>query len=110
MPRQSLQSKRKGSIVVLALLLIVVLLAVVALAVDVGFLCVTRQQLQRSADSAALAACWELIDRGAPTRQSNPTLMQHNVQSTASEFAGLNEVLQKSPDLGTGRYRVRLPE
>ena len=29
---------------------------------DLGYICVARSELQRSADSAALAAAWELID------------------------------------------------
>ncbi|MHB8970368.1 MAG: pilus assembly protein TadG-related protein [Pirellulaceae bacterium] len=98
--------RRKGNIVVLTAFLMIGLLAMIAFAVDVGFLCVTRQQLQRSADSAALAACWELIDQQAPTGQSSPDVMQSNVQATASEFAGLNEVLMSSPEVLPGDIQI----
>ncbi|MHB8865030.1 MAG: pilus assembly protein TadG-related protein [Pirellulaceae bacterium] len=106
MSRRPIQDKRKGSIVVLAMFLMVGLLAMIALAVDVGFLCVTRQQLQRSADAAALAACWELIDTGAPTGQSNPSLMRYNAQTIANDFAQMNEVLQRRPELLTDDIQI----
>ena len=99
MSKRLRRDKRKGNIVVLTMLLMVGLMAMVAFAVDVGYLCVTRQQLQRSADAAALAACWELVDQAAPTGQSDAAAMQSAVQATASEFAGLNTVLQHNPTL-----------
>lgn len=99
MSKRLCRDKRKGNIVVLTMFLMVGLMAMIAFAVDVGYLCVTRQQLQRSADAAALAACWELVDQAGPTGQSDSAAMQSNVQSVASEFAGLNTVLRKSPAL-----------
>jgi Flp pilus assembly protein TadG len=99
MSKRFCREKRKGNIVVLTMFLMVGLMAMVAFAVDVGYLCVTRQQLQRSADAAALAACWELVDQAAPTGQSDPAATQSRVQSTASEFAGFNTVLQRAPAL-----------
>ena len=47
---------RRAAIVVLAAFLMIPLCCFVAFAVDVGYLCVVRTELQRGADSAALAA------------------------------------------------------
>ena len=50
---------RRGAISVLAALLAVVVLAMVAFAVDTGYILSNKQELQRTADAAAMAACWE---------------------------------------------------
>jgi Mg-chelatase subunit ChlD len=50
------QTPRRGAITVLAAVFIVVMLAMIALAVDVGYLSAVRTQLQTTADAAALAA------------------------------------------------------
>ena len=50
------QPRRRGVIAVLAALLMVVLFAMVAFAVDLGYITLVRTQLQAAADSAALAA------------------------------------------------------
>ena len=47
--------RRRGAIAVLSAFLMVGMLAMVALAIDVGYLQVARTQLQQSADAAALA-------------------------------------------------------
>jgi Flp pilus assembly protein TadG len=51
--------QRRGAITVLAALLSIVLLGMVAFAIDVGYVLSCKQELQRTADAAALAACWE---------------------------------------------------
>ena len=40
----------------------VVVLGLVAFAVDVGYMLSSKQELQRTADAAALAACWEFAN------------------------------------------------
>jgi Flp pilus assembly protein TadG len=99
MSQRAYRDRRKGNILVLTTFLMVAMMAMIAFSVDVGYLYVTRQQLQRSADAAALAACWELVDQAAPTGQSDPTATQYNVRLTASEFARLNTVLRDNPEL-----------
>src|SRR6476659_8794256 len=53
---------RRGFIAVLTALLLVMMLAMLAFAIDIGYLQVARTQLQQSADAAALAAATELVD------------------------------------------------
>lgn len=91
--------RRRGTVILLTLFLMIGLLAMVALAVDVGYLCVAKDQLQRSADSAALAACWELIDEEAPTGLIDPATLRQRGDTKAREFAGMNLVLGGAPQL-----------
>ena len=75
------------------------MMAMLAFAVDVGFICVTRQQLQRSADAAAMAACWKLLDDDALTGFADPCVVEANARSEAAIFASNNSVLQQAPQL-----------
>src|SRR5262245_61861640 len=52
--------QRRGNVVVLSAFLMMALMAMVAFAVDIGYIAEAHTQLQRSADSAALAAAGKL--------------------------------------------------
>lgn len=54
--RNARRSSRRGATLVLSALLLVALVAMVAFAVDLGYIVLVRTQLQAAADSAALAA------------------------------------------------------
>lgn len=88
---------RRGTIAVLTAVMLVVLLGMVAFAVDIGYLVLARSELQRSADSAALASAWELIDPELLTSGGNTTAVVASAKSTASQFAGFNDVLHQGP-------------
>ena len=96
--------RRRGAIAVLAAVLIVALLCMVAFAIDVGMICIAKGELQRSADAAAIAAAWELIDEGAPAGQSKTASAK--AVSVAEAFAALNHVGTKSPKLASGDVTV----
>jgi hypothetical protein len=81
--------------------MMVMMLAMLAFAIDVGYLAIARSELQRSADAAAIAATWELIDQSALVGDDDEVCMYSNVRSAAGEFAGLNHVLQRTPGLTT---------
>jgi len=102
MRRSRRDQQRRGTVFLLTLFLMVALLALVSFAVDVGYLCVAKDQLQRSADSAAMAACWELIDEDAPSGLIDFGTLQQRGDTMAHEFAGMNLVLNTSPALGAG--------
>ena len=59
------QRRRRGAVLVFSLFIIIVFMGMVALAIDLGYLMITRAEAQRTADAAAMAAAWELIDEGA---------------------------------------------
>ncbi len=92
---------RKGSVLVLTALLMVAMLAVLAFSVDLGYILVARTELQRTADAAAVAAAWQLIEEegwdGSP-----------ETVATADKYAVSNKVLQSASllaesDIDVGR-------
>ena len=102
--RLHLRHRRKGLSVVFSVLCLVVLLAIAALAVDIGYLHNAHAELQRSADAAALAACWEMGEQYVyGSGDVTPA-----VRSVAIATAGSNDVTAKSPSLGDERHRYRL--
>jgi hypothetical protein len=90
---------RRGTVVMLAALFLTALLALVAFAVDLGYLLVERAQLQRAADSAAMAAAWELADEGLFKGDPNLTEAINAARILAKRFAGENDVGSIAPDV-----------
>jgi len=88
--------RRRGNTVVLCAVMMVMLFAMVAFAVDIGYLMTARSQLQTSADAAALAGCWELIDEDCYSPAWDGP---ENARSTAGVYAGLNAVAGVAPAL-----------
>src|SRR4051812_608037 len=80
--RRSRRERRRGTIIVLSAFLLVIFTAVLALSIDTGMMCNSRDDMQRAVDSGALAAATELA--------SNPA----NVDSTGRQYTKLNSVLQ----------------
>lgn len=63
---------RKGAVAIIVALLLVVLIGFVALAVDVGYMMVVRNQLQNAADASALAGCNKFFERTPVTLPAYP--------------------------------------
>jgi len=59
-------ANRKGAIVVLAAVILVVIMAFTAFTVDVGYITVTKAELEKSADGSAMGAALELTDGLGP--------------------------------------------
>jgi Flp pilus assembly protein TadG len=81
---------RRGAISVLAALLAVVLLGMVAFAVDTGYILTNKQELQRTADAAAMAACWEYGQ--ALAKGKTPSEAVSLGRAAAAAYAGDNHV------------------
>jgi ankyrin repeat protein len=98
-----LRDQRGVSAVIIALLL-VVLLGMAALAIDLGYLYVTRNELQNVADSAALAATRRLgeIYQAMPSNLhasydlSNNPGDRTDIETIAIEVAGMNKAATAS--------------
>jgi Flp pilus assembly protein TadG len=74
----------------MAAILAVVLVGMVAFSVDIGYVLSAKEELQRSADAAALAACWDYGEKlGQGNTSANAALM---ARSTAVQYALLNSV------------------
>jgi len=101
MSRRPRRHLRKGNILVLSAVMMVAMMAMLAFAIDLGYLCLARGELQRSADAAAIAAAWDLIDDQALSGQSSVSVIESNARATATQFVGLNHVLRKSAGLGS---------
>jgi hypothetical protein len=82
--------QRRGAISVLAAFMSVMVLAMVAFAVDVGYVLSSKQELQRTADSAALAACWEYA-KGLSQGQT-PAAAMGQARTAAVYYASHNSV------------------
>ncbi len=94
-----LSQRRQGNVLVLTAFLIVVLLAMVAFAVDIGFVLLTRTQLQRAADAAALAAAWEMIDDESLSGNGETNVLSSEIRTKAEEYAASNRVLRQQSQL-----------
>ena len=69
--------RRRGAIAILAAMLLAIVFGMVAFAIDIGYLCMVRTELQRAADAAAHAAAFELPNG-------------NQVIAVAKQYAGLN--------------------
>jgi len=90
--KQDKQAKRRGAVAPLVAISCTVLIGFAALAVDVGMLYNVRAELQRTADSAALAAAWELYDQD---RLTGTPYMADDIlaaRQTAADYAVINAV------------------
>jgi hypothetical protein len=81
---------RRGVIAVMTAVLAIVLVAMVAFSVDIGYVLTAKEELQRTADAAALAACWEYGNFLA--HGFEPPDAATMARLTASEYAALNSV------------------
>jgi Flp pilus assembly protein TadG len=90
---------RKGAITVLAAIMAIVLVGMVAFCVDIGYVLSAKEELQRSADSSALAACWEFGQRLGKGYTSSAATGY--ARTTAATYASLNQVTGHSTSLDT---------
>jgi hypothetical protein len=94
-------SRRRGSIVVLTAVMMILMVAMLAFAVDIGYVALIRTQLQSSADSTAMAATWDLLANYTTAPISDPTTTLEQARSTADCFGHVNLVGGVGPTLTT---------
>lgn len=88
---------RRGATLVLITIMLAVIMGVLAFAIDIGYVQTTKAQLQRTADSAALAAAWELMQAD---RLGSPAANQSTLtRAEATDYMALNKVLKQAPNL-----------
>ena len=92
---------RKGAMAVFALMLLSLLIVVAAFAVELGMFMAEKTEMQRSADSAALAACWEYVSH--LNRKETEPKSRESARDLAASVAGTNLVRLESleADLNT---------
>lgn len=89
--------RRRGATLILSVILMFGLFSFVAFGIDLGYLAQSRAEIQRSADAAAMAGCWEIyagIERGRSLESSRPAARQ-----AAADFSLLNPVCRSGPSL-----------
>jgi Flp pilus assembly protein TadG len=100
------RQSRSGNVLVLTALMMVFMFGILALAVDLGYLNVVRTQLQKSADAAAMAAAWDLIEKDASMVNTGASTRVASAQATARQYAGLNLVARSSPALAAQDIQI----
>lgn len=106
--RSPRKHSRRGVIAILSCFLMLGLIGMLAFCIDLGYLANGKAEAQRSADSAALAACFQLISTGTP---GTPVNLATNIQKAsvvASQYAGLNNVCKSAPSLSGSDVAVGL--
>ncbi len=89
--------RRRGATLVLSVILMFGLFSFVAFSIDMGYLAQSRAEIQRTADAAAMAGCWELyagIERGTGFAGS-----QSAARQAAADLAFMNPVCRSGPIL-----------
>lgn len=82
---------RRGAVAVLTLCMMIVMLAFIAFAVDIGYLYCVDTELQRTADAAAIAAAWRLVEQDQAGATVNAETLA-TVATEAGQYAALNTV------------------
>lgn len=88
-------SERRGSFMVLGVVCLVAMMAFVAFTVDLGYISVTRSQMQNGVDAAALAAALEIthaVQNAGPDVQDVAAYATQQARLKAAEIAGLNGI------------------
>jgi Flp pilus assembly protein TadG len=91
---RSLKSRRRGAVLVLAAILLVPIVAMLAFAINLGYIVSVRTQLQNAADSAALAGAGRLMVPQLAGNPNSAALAQQGIADATSEaqkFSLLNQ-------------------
>lgn len=93
------RDRRSGNIAVLAAVMLTAILGITALAVDVGYICAAKGQLQRSADASALAGASAIYLPASANMDEVYALAPDLTQARheAQKFAGSNQVATRTP-------------
>lgn len=100
------RNRRSGNILVLTAFLMIGMMAMLAFAIDTGYLFVAKTELQRSADAAALAAGWELLDDSVVFGNESPAQTDARARQTAAQYASFNRILTKEAALADNDVTV----
>ncbi|MEO2048961.1 MAG: pilus assembly protein TadG-related protein [Pirellulales bacterium] len=88
---------RTGLITVLAAFMSVMLLGMLAFSVDLGYILSAKEELQRTADAAAIAACWELGQNFSDLEDGAEASLQTRL--TAASYSTQNRVSNQNVTL-----------
>lgn len=90
---------RRGNILLLTAFFMIAMMCLLAFAIDLGYLMTARTELQRSADSAAMAAVWQMVDDRSFKSELSLDDVVTDSRSAAVRYAGQNLVSGNRPQL-----------
>lgn len=97
-----------GAAAILGLVLLLSLAALMAIAIDFGYIHVAETELRRSADAAAMAGCWEVFAQQDKDGELNNALPAFVVNAAnriaANNFVGEIAPLLTPDDVELGKY------
>jgi len=105
MKRHHPTQRRSGNVLALTLVMMVSFIALLAFAVDLGYLYIVNTELQRTADAAALSGAWELLERQID-QDVSPTDAVALSEAEASQYSGLNKVGGAGPALADSDLQI----
>ncbi|MEQ8848846.1 pilus assembly protein TadG-related protein [Botrimarina sp.] len=88
---------RRGTVTVLAAFFSIVMLGMVAFSVDIGYLLSVKEEMQRTADAAAMAAVWEYAQKLADGEAQIDCDVSG--RASAASVASGNEVANLPPEI-----------
>lgn len=95
--RHARSARRRGTVTVLAAFFSIVMLGMVAFSVDIGYLLSVKEEMQRTADAAALAAVWEYAQN---LSDDEPQVVCDTAgRAAAATVAYGNDVANASPQI-----------
>src|SRR3972149_1680941 len=99
-----LRRGRRGAAIVLVPVGLVTTMGFAALAIDVGMLYVARSELQVSADAAAMAGAWTMLNEERLKGTTQMLAVFAEARQQAANYGAMNHVLRASPtiDLNSG--------
>ncbi len=80
-------AERRGAVLPLAAIGIVFFIAMVAFAIDIGYIAVVRTELQSAADAAALASAAEMYDKAIITSSQASVVQKYKAQQAATNMS-----------------------
>lgn len=95
--RLSRGRRRRGAAAVFGVMMLGVITALLAMTLDLGHINVSRSEMRRTADAAAMAACWRLFDE--VSTGADPAGLHDELTETASEIALQNVIGGHGPRL-----------
>lgn len=98
--------RRRGAAAVFGLFLLTSLVVLMAMTLDLGHISVARSEMRRSADAAAMAACWQLFDERV--KGTSDYELEQWIKGAASDLAARNTVCTESPLLSEEYSDVQL--
>ena len=91
--------RRRGNVLLLTLLLATTMLGLLAFSIDVGYMSVARTELQRAADSAALAAASGLLSEARLQGDAAQSRVLLEARNAANRYSLVNLVCGTGPAL-----------